>query len=103
LLVAALLRCFERTLNSASPDKFRMPMGDESMIAHGVFDSEALRLMQAILDQAWADLPPERRTAETRERIAKAVVSLATHWERDPAQPAAVSPAERARILLGVE
>jgi hypothetical protein len=73
------------------------------MVAHGVFDSEALGLMQAMVDQAWADLPPERRTAEARERIAQAVVSLATQWERYPADLGAVSLAERARILLGVD
>jgi hypothetical protein len=72
------------------------------MIAHGVFDSEALRLMQATLDEAWEALPPHRRTAETRERIAYAVVSLATNWARDPIRPGAVSEAERARIALGV-
>jgi hypothetical protein len=53
------------------------------VITHGVFDSEALNLMQAMLDQAWADLPPAQRTAETRERIAQAVVSLAKQWERN--------------------
>jgi len=64
----------------------------------GVFDSEAL---QAALEHVWAALPPERQTTETRDRIAQAVVSLATHWKRDPAQPAAVSLAERIKISLG--
>jgi hypothetical protein len=73
------------------------------MVVHGVFDSEALSLMQAELEHAWAALPPDRQTAETRERIAQAVVRLAMLWERDPAQPGAVSPAERAKISLGVD
>jgi hypothetical protein len=68
----------------------------------GVFDTEALNLMQAMLDQAWADLPPDRQTPETRERIAQAVVSLAMQWERDPAQPGALGEAERTKIGLGV-
>jgi hypothetical protein len=72
------------------------------MVAHGVFDSEALSLMQTALDHAWEALPPDRRTAEARERIAQAVVSLTMQWERDPVQPGAVSPAERAKISLGV-
>lgn len=53
------------------------------MIAHGVFDSEAVSLMRAVLDQAWAALPSDQQTAETRERIAQAVVFLATHCEQD--------------------
>jgi hypothetical protein len=68
----------------------------------GVFDSEALGLMQAALEHAWAALPPDQQNAETRERIAQAVVRLAMHWERDPVQPGAISPAERARISLSV-
>jgi hypothetical protein len=73
------------------------------MVAHGVFDSEALSLMQTALDHAWAALPPDRRTVEARERIAQAVVGLATQWERDPVQPGAVGPAERAKISHGVD
>lgn len=73
------------------------------MVAHGVFDSEALRLMQAALDEAWAALPPDQQMAEARERIAQAVVTLATQWERDPARLGAVSPAERASLSLGVD
>ena len=69
----------------------------------GEFNSEALSLMQAMLDQAWADLPPDRQTPETRERIAQAVVMLAIHWERDPARPGALGEAERTKIALGVD
>ena len=72
------------------------------MVAHGVFNSEALSLMQAALDQAWAALPPDQQTAETRERIAQAVLMLAKQWERDQAQ-SGVGLAERRRIRLGVE
>jgi hypothetical protein len=67
------------------------------MIAQGVFDSDALNLRHAALDQAWAALPPDQRTAETRERIARAVVSLAMQWERDPAD---LGLTERAKISL---
>jgi hypothetical protein len=70
------------------------------MIAHGVFDSEALNLMHAALDQAWAALPPDQRTDEARERIARAVVSLAMQWERDAAD---LGLTERAKISLGVD
>jgi hypothetical protein len=69
------------------------------MTAHGVFDSEALSLMQAALEHAWAALPPDRQTADARERVAQAVVILATHGERNPAD---LGLAERTRISLGV-
>jgi hypothetical protein len=74
------------------------------MVEYGVFNPEALRLMHAATDQAFAALPPEARTAETRERIARAVVRLATRRSgiRGPADFAAVSLAERASISLGV-
>jgi hypothetical protein len=68
----------------------------------GVFDSEALKLMQAALDESWEALSPDQQTPENRERIAQAVVTLAMHWERDPVQPGAISPAERDRISLSV-
>jgi hypothetical protein len=55
------------------------------MVAYGGFDSEALNVRQAALDQAWAALPPDRRTAEIRERMAHAIMGLALLSERDPA------------------
>ena len=73
------------------------------MIDHGVFDSEALYLMRTALDHAWEALPPNQQSAQTRERLAQAVVALATQWERDPARLGAVSPAERASLSLGVD
>jgi hypothetical protein len=30
------------------------------MVAHGEFDSEALGIMHAALEQAWAALPPDQ-------------------------------------------
>ena len=66
----------------------------------GLFDSETLGLMRTALDHAWAALPPDRQTAETRERLAQAIVALAKQWERDPDAVGAVSLAERARIAL---
>jgi hypothetical protein len=72
------------------------------MAGDGAFDSQALSLMRAALDQAWVALPPEQQTPETRERIAQAVVMLATQWERDQVQPGAVSRAERSNIIRGV-
>jgi hypothetical protein len=69
------------------------------MNAHGVFDSEALRLMQTALERALVALPPDQRTAETRERVAQAVLSLVMHWERDPEE---LGLDKRARAFLGV-
>jgi hypothetical protein len=73
------------------------------MITHGVFDSEALNLMQTTLEHAWEALPLGQQTVETRERIAHAIMSLATQWEHDRDQPGAVSLAERLRISFGVD
>ena len=67
----------------------------------GIFDSESLNLMQATLERALAALPPEQRTLETRERVAHAILGLATQWECDQDQPGAMSISERMRIYLG--
>ena len=67
----------------------------------GIFDSESLNLMQASLERALAALPPEQQTFETRERVAHAILGLATQWECDQDQPGAMSIAERMRIYLG--
>src|ERR1700692_4421476 len=72
--------------NKMSADRHERGARREGRMVAGGFDSEALSLMQAMLDQAWADLPPDRQTPEPRERIAQAVVMLAIHWERDPAR-----------------
>jgi hypothetical protein len=69
----------------------------------GIFDSESLNLMQVTLEHALAALPPEQRTFETRERVAKAILNLATQREYDQDEPGALSIAERMRIYLGVE
>ena len=74
------------------------------MVAHEVFDSESLNLMQAAVEQAWIALPPDRRTPETRVRIAQAVFGLATLWDSDDAeQMGSKSLAEHTRRVLGVE
>jgi hypothetical protein len=73
------------------------------MSAQGVFDSEALSLMRAALDHAWAALPPDQQTAESRKRIAQAILMLAMEWEGDLAQPGAVSLAERMKISFDVD
>ena len=56
--------------------------------------------MQAALERAWAALLPDQQTAETRERIARAVVNLAMQWERDPAD---LGLAERPQISISVD
>ena len=76
------------------------------MIDHGVLDSEALNLMRTALDHAWEALPPNQQSAQTRERLAQAVVALATQWERDPerlgGQPRrAREPVPRRRLSPG--
>ena len=74
------------------------------MIAYGVFDSEALNLMQVAFEQTLAALPPDQQTAEVQERIAQAVVNLATATQRESesAQMDAMSLAERTKRVLSV-
>jgi hypothetical protein len=73
------------------------------MAMQGVFDSGALALMQATLDHALAALPLDQQTVEARERIAQAILMLATEWERDRDQLGAVSLAERLRMSFAVD
>ena len=63
------------------------------MIPFATFDSEALVLLQAAVDQAWRSLPSHRRTLETKERMAKAVLRSAAQGERDPVRLNAIAAA----------
>jgi len=50
------------------------------------FDPETLTALRAAVDRALDFLPLDRRTANARDRIAKAVVQSATLRERDAAR-----------------
>jgi hypothetical protein len=63
------------------------------MIPFATFDSEALGFLQAAVDQAWRSLPSHRRTLETKERMAKAVLRSAAQGERDPVRLNAIAAA----------
>lgn len=52
----------------------------------GSFDPEAIDLLQAALDEAWASLPPSRRVYTSRSDVARQVLELATRGERARAQ-----------------
>src|SRR5271170_6392500 len=63
------------------------------MIPFATFASEALVLLQAAVEQAWRSLPSDRRTVETKERMAKAVMRSAAQGERDPVRLNAIAAA----------
>jgi hypothetical protein len=49
----------------------------------GSFDPEAIDLMLAALEEAWASLPPARRAFASRNGVAKRILDLAAWGERD--------------------
>jgi hypothetical protein len=53
------------------------------MIAFAAFDSKSLKTLQLAVDHAWRNLPPDRRTSQIKDRIAKAVMRSAAEGERD--------------------
>jgi hypothetical protein len=66
----------EISVNSVSQDDQR---------EGGSFDPEAINLLQAVLDEVWACLVPERRADTSRSVVAKRVLELAASGERDRA------------------
>lgn len=58
------------------------------------FDPETLIALRVAVDRALNSLPPDRRTAIAKSRIAKAVVQSATWGERDPARLSAYAVTE---------
>ena|SRR5580704_19197167 len=48
-----------------------------NLIEGGSFDPEAIDLLQAALDEAWASLPPSRRIWTSRIDVARRVLELA--------------------------
>jgi len=53
------------------------------MIAFAAFDSQVLKTLQIAVDRAWRNLPPDRRTSQIKDRIAKAVMRSAAEGEWD--------------------
>ncbi len=49
----------------------------------GSFNPEAIDLLQAVLDEAWASLLPEQQVCTSRSVLAKRVLELAAKGERD--------------------
>jgi hypothetical protein len=64
-----------------------------AMIPFATFDSEALTFLQAALEHAWRSLPSDRRTPQSKDRMAKAVMRSAAQGERDPARLNAIAVA----------
>ncbi|HEY3744468.1 MAG TPA: hypothetical protein VGL53_31710, partial [Bryobacteraceae bacterium] len=54
------------------------------MIPFASFDSDALNVLQAAVDNALRLLPPDRQTPQIKDRMARAVIRLAVQGERDP-------------------
>ena len=56
------------------------------VIEGGSFDPEAIELMQAVLDEAWASFLPTRRARTSRDIVAGRVLDLVARGERDRAR-----------------
>ena len=56
----------------------------DRMKASGDFDPETLRLLQEVLDQVWASIPPERRVELAKSEMAQRILRRAAEGERDP-------------------
>jgi hypothetical protein len=57
-----------------------------NLAGSGSFDPEAIDLLQAALDEAWASLSPLRRAYTSRSDVAREVLELAVRGERDRAR-----------------
>jgi hypothetical protein len=51
-----------------------------------VFDPETIKLLRAVLDDAWSSLTPERQQTIQKEDLADRILLAAAAGERDPAQ-----------------
>jgi hypothetical protein len=54
--------------------------------AAAAFDPETVSLLAAVLEQAIAALPPDRRSQERKTLLASKLLSAASTGERDPAR-----------------
>jgi hypothetical protein len=62
------------------------PREEAAMGAVGaVFPPELIKLMKAVLDEAAATLPQEKRTSTTMAEMASQILACAAKGERDPA------------------
>ena len=57
---------------------------EDVVIPFATFDSNALNVLQAAVDHALRNLPPDQQTPQTKDRMAKAVMRVAAQGERDP-------------------
>jgi hypothetical protein len=49
-------------------------------------DPEALKLLQSVLDEAWASLSPDERAKTSKTLVASRLLAAAAAGERDPAR-----------------
>jgi len=49
-------------------------------------DPEALKLLQTVLDEAWASLSPEEKAKTSKTLVASHLLAVAAAGERDPAR-----------------
>jgi hypothetical protein len=52
----------------------------------GAFEADTLRLLRAVLDEAWDALTPEQRSDTFKSDMALRILRLAQQGERDPAR-----------------
>ena len=73
------------------------------MIAFAAFDPKSLKTLQIAVDHAWRNLPPDRRTSQIKDRIAKAVMRSAAEGERDPTRLDGIAVAAAADDTFDIE
>jgi hypothetical protein len=49
-------------------------------------DPEALKLLQSVLDEAWASLSPDEKANTSKTLVASRLLAAAAAGERDPAR-----------------
>ena len=75
------------------------------MAEGGSFDPEAIELMQAVLDEAWASFLPARRAGTSRTIVAKRVLRPAGFYRKDDYEAVRllyrdIQDAERRSVVL---
>ena len=50
------------------------------------FDPETMELMRTVLDDTWANLPPDLRATIRKPQLAESILAAAKLGERDPVQ-----------------
>jgi hypothetical protein len=61
-------------------------LGEEKMKRGAHFDPETIKIMRAVLDDAWAALRPNQQRELAKVHLAERILAAAANGERDPAR-----------------